>query len=138
MKPLYDFLWSIEKLPTQKRPEALTQLSNAEFKLLKHAYFNKSMFKKDWMREYIADGVDINLVKANNLQGLEGIIDYASSNYDIDILANNILVYLYNVSTTYGSVQSGMAAKAIFRMKKIVGITKADVQKEEERRNESR
>lgn len=127
---VYSFIYEFDKVPVEERKERMKELTDEQLQVLWHVYFNKSMFDKVELREYLKDYEPSKPVSFIEL------LDFLDTASDIDASAKMILDFVYDLELSYGDVEAGKATQIIFCKRKIVGVKMKDVKAEISNRKE--
>ena len=127
---VYSFIYEFDKVPVEERKKRLKELTDEQLRVLWHVYFNKTMFDKLELRDYLKGYEPSKPVPFIEL------IEYLDTDNDIDESAKMILDFVYDLELSYGDVEAGKATQVIFCKRKIVGVKMKDVKAEISARKE--
>lgn len=127
---VYSFIYEFDKVPVKERKKKMKDLTNEQLQVLWHVYFNKSMFDKIELRDYI------EAYEPSKPVSFTELLEYLDTENEIDTSAKMILDFVYDLGLSYGDVEAGKATQIIFCKKRIVGIKMKDVKAEISNRKE--
>lgn len=129
---VFDCIFTIDQEPNKvKKKQMLKALTDDEFEVIKHCYFNKDVKQlKKFAKDFLLYHYNMPTAPKPFIE----IIRYAATDFRDGELLTMIFDYVNAVTLSQGNRAGRRASRVLFGEQRCIGITIADVENEIKRR----